>query len=287
MNENLLKSVLENEGSLIPSIFTKKQFNALQRKALGKPLSNAERKTLSTSIKQKMRALESISQGRNIYITGHSNILPERLKAAELILKTYSSQGRVFIAGSFLFSKKFNDIDIFIITSRGYKEEWQGNHHLIFLSGSRLSSPVFQSAAQISISNFPIKSAFEKNRPKLENLMSDYHEAVIEKIRDDEKKEAIRRLAFAHLLFVKDNIPNAKQLKEKTTGASLSELDQMMKELCATLFSRQYLYIGLHTYIKTLEESIKNIKLNSHLQRYKNAYEELIYGKQRSKAETA
>ena len=67
----------------------------------------------------------------------------------------------------------------------------------------------------------------------------------------------------------------------------LDGLDMMVKGLCKKLFSETYLYVEVHTYIKTLAESISNIKPNKHLIRYKNTYEEMIYGRQRSEAEAA
>ena len=108
--------------------------------------------------------------------------------------------------------------------------------------------------------------------------MSDYHEAVIEKMGTEEKQEAARRLVFAYWLFVGGTLSDALGLAKKTKQATLDDLDRMMGELCKKLFSKHYLYIAVHTYIKTLKESIKNIKPNEHLMRYRNAYEDLIYG---------
>lgn len=287
MNENLLKLVLEHERFLIPLIFTRKQLKVLRKKAQGNPLENAERKAMSASIIKKMEALSILCGGRRAYISGYSEILPGRLEEAELILEEYASHGKAFIAGSFLFSKEYNDIDVFIITRGGYREEWQGKRHLIFLSEHRLSSPIFQSAALISVGNFPIPQKLEKKRPKLENLMSDYHEAVIEKMKKDKKQEASRRLAFAYLLFVKREIPHAKKLAKAAQEATLPELDRMIRELCLLLFSHQYLYIGFHTYIKTLKESIRRIHPHEHLLRYKSAYEGIIYGRERNEAQAA
>ena len=287
MNDNLIRLVLENEHALIPLIFTKKQIMALRKKHEGKSLSNAQRKAMSTSIRKKIEALDALFGRNDVYIRGSERFIQGRLEQAEQILEEYSSFGKVFIAGSFLFSREYNDIDIFIITRRGYKEEWRGNRHIIYLTEKRLSKPIFQSTAKISLSTFPIPNRIEKKRPKLENLMSDYHEAVIEKMGTEEKQEAARRLVFAYWLFVGGTLPDASGLSKKTEQATLDDLDSMMGELCKKLFSKHYLYIAVHTYIKTLKESIKNIKPNEHLVRYRNAYEKMIYGRERGKAETA
>ena len=170
MNKNLLKIILKHEQMFVPLIFTRKQLNVLKKRIEGMQLSNAERKTLYTSIKKKMEALNILGGGEmkaKIYLAGHENIIGERLEEAEKLISEYGAQyGKVFISGSFLFSRHYNDIDIFILTQRGYKEKWHDKKHLIFLSEARLAKPIFQSAALISIGNFIIPRKIEKKRPK-------------------------------------------------------------------------------------------------------------------------
>ena len=183
MNENILKIVLEHEKDFEPLIFTKNQLKVMKKRKEGRQLSNAEKKALYTSIKKKMEALSILKEGegRKLYITGHENIIESRLEEAEKLVREYGVKyGKAFIAGSFLFSKNYNDIDIFIIKEKGYKEKWEGHHHLVFVSEKRLEKPIFQSAAKISISTFPIPSKLTKKKPKLSEVMSTYHEAVIE-----------------------------------------------------------------------------------------------------------
>ena len=235
-----------------------------------------------------MEALNLISyenSKESLYISGSENIKAERLEEAKKLVSEYGAKyGNVFVSGSFLFSQNYNDIDIFIIRTRGYKEEWKNNLHLIHISESRISKPIFQSAALISVSNFPILRKISKKRPKLDDLMSDYHEAVIEKMKNEKKNEAARRIIFDYYLLVGDKLLNAKELKELTNLISLEKIDGMMREICTNIFSKKYLYIGLHEYIKTLDESIKNITPNNHLLRYKTNYEAMIYERRRGKA---
>src|SRR3989344_2904237 len=170
MDENLLKIILEHEKDFEPLIFTRKQLKVMKKRKDGRQLSNAEKKALYTSIKKKMEALSILKEGegRKLYIAGYEHIIEGRLEEAEKLVKEYSVKyGKVFIAGSFLFSKNYNDIDIFIIRNKGYKEKWEGNHHLVFVSEKRLEKPIFQSAAKISISTFPIPGKLVKKRPKL------------------------------------------------------------------------------------------------------------------------
>ena len=291
MINKLLEDILKKEGLFVPWVFTKKQFNILKKRNANMPLSNAEKKSLYTSIKKKMGAMESLSRGQKdieYWINGPNEIMPSRLFEAKKLLDEYSRKyDKVFISGSFLFSKKFEDIDVFIIKERGYKEALEGNKHLIFLTEKRLRNPIFQSASLISVSNFAIPRKMRRKKPSLHELMATYHEAVIERLRKEKKPESLRRLIFDYNLFCNNRLLNGKELNAIAWKMQPSDIDGLIKGLCTSLFSRKYLYVEIHSYIKTLEESIKNIKPNAHLLEYINTYEEMIYGRQRSKAEIA
>ncbi len=291
MDRNILKIVLKRKELFVPLIFTEKQFGILKRYDARLKLSNAEKKSLYTSVKKKMEALESFSmeqKGNEHYINSPSEIIPDRLAKAKEILDEHSKRySRVFISGSFLFSEEFNDIDVFVIMQKGYKEKSEGNVHTIFLSEKRLANPVFQSASLISVSNFIIPRKTKKKKPNLSELMTTYHESVIEYLRKEKKPEAVRRLIFDYHLFCRNHLLDGKELKEISKKIKFEEMDNFIKELCRKLFSKTYLYVEVHSYIKTLEESIKHIKPNSHLIRFRNTYEEMIYGEQRNKAEAA
>ncbi|GEM_PF-1781148 len=290
MNETLLKIVLEHEKDFEPLIFTRKQLKVMKKRKEGRQLSNAEKKALYTSIKRKMEALSILKEGegRKLYITGHENIIESRLEEAEKLVREYGVKyGKAFIAGSFLFSKDYNDIDIFIVREKGYKEKWEGNYHLVFISEKRLEKPIFQSAAKISISTFPIPGKLIKKRPTLSKTMSTYHEAVIECMNREKKPEMTRHLIFDYHLFCKNHILDPKNLQEMVKIASLNTLAAYIKELFINLFSKSYLYVGIHWYVQTLEEDIKSTKHNKNLIEYKKTYEELIYGRQRDKGAIA
>lgn len=285
MNQDLLKMVLEHEKDFEPLIFTRKQLEVMKKRNEGRQLTNSEKKALYTSIKKKMETLNILKgEKEKLYITGHENIIEDRLKEAEKLVREYGTKyGKVFIGGSFLFSKDYNDVDIFIVREKGYKEKWEGKHHLVLISEKRLEKPIFQSAAKISISTFPIPGKLIKKRPKLSEIMSTYHEAVIECMNREKKPEMTRHLIFDYYLLCKNHILDPKSLQELVKSASLDNLANYIKELFKTLFSRSYLYVGIHWYVQTLEEDIKSTKHNKNLIEYKKTYEELLYGRQRGK----
>ena len=289
MNQKILKSILENEKLVVPLVFTKNQLSVIKKIYEQKPLTNAEKKAYYSSIKTKLIALTQLikqNKEKEYFVQGHKHIIKERLGKAKQIIKSFKHE-KIFIAGSFLFSEKFNDIDIFILRKKGYKEEWKDNLHIIYLTEKKLSDPVFQAASLISISTFPIPNNIKHKRLKLNEMMSLYHESVIEHIQKKEKTESIRDLVFYNNLLAKKKLLNAIELNKIITKTSLPDIDGMSKQLMQKLFSKSYLYVDIHEYLKTLNKTIQNTKPNHHLVRYKNTYEELINECRPSKAKIA
>ena len=279
MNKKILENIIKNKHLFVPLIFTEKQLTVIIKYNKNLKLTNAEKKALYTSVRKKIEALSTISIEQTDYsINSPDKIIKERLKKARIILDEYRGN-KAFISGSFLFSEDYNDIDIFIIRKKGYKEKWEKDRHIIMLSEKRLKNPVFQSASMISVSNFIIERKLERKKPSLSEIMTTYHEAVIEFLKKDSKPESIRRIIFNYNLFCRNKILDGKELRTETDKIKIDNLDYMIKGLCKKLFSKTYLYVEIHEYIKTLTESIKKISLNDHLVRYRKTYEEMIYGR--------
>ncbi|PIN81074.1 hypothetical protein COV11_02750 [Candidatus Woesearchaeota archaeon CG10_big_fil_rev_8_21_14_0_10_30_7] len=282
MNENLLKIVLSQKKLFIPLIFTDKQFLVIEKYQNKKKLSNAEKKAFYTSIKKKLNALSYLCRddcAREYFLQGREFMISSRVEEAKKIIKYYCKKyEKVFVSGSFLFSEKYEDVDVFIIKKKGYSEKFEGKKHLIFLTKKRLTQAIFQSASLISVSNFLIKKEEITKRPKLSELMSTYHEAVIELIRKEKKPESARRLIFDYSRFCKKKLLNPKELYEETKKLNVKIICQIIKEVLKQLFSRTYLYVALHNYLKILAETINNVTPNFHLEIFKKTYEEMIYG---------
>jgi hypothetical protein len=280
MNEKILNNVLENKDMFVPLIFTEKQMNVLDKYSKHSNLSNAEKKALYTSITKKINALESIKMETNIeyFINGRSKIIPSRLEEAKRIIKEYSKKyKKVFISGSFLFSKEYGDIDIFIVRERNYDEKLEDKRHIVFVTEKRLSRPVFQSAALISVANFNIPNKIEKRSIKLGEFMSSYHESIIE-IDSNYDRDLTRYIVFTYYLEIKNMLLDGSELSGITKSAVREDIDKMIKEVIKHVFSKKYVYIEIHNYIKTLKDAIETERPNNHLIHYKDTYEELIYG---------
>lgn len=280
MDSGILKIISQNKEMFVPLIFTQKQFSILERYSAGEKLGLAEKKSLYTSITRKIKALGLVQAKPkdNFYIKGGQYLSPDRIVMAKEIINKFPNE-QIFIAGSFLFSKKYRDIDIYILRERGYKEIQDQEKHLIYLTRKKLADVVFQSAALISVSNFENTLKPRLRKIFLHQLMSIYHEAVIEYLQNDEKKDNLRELIFHHNLICQHKLINALEIQEIMAQIKINQIDEMFTNLCKSLFSKTYLYVEVLEYIRTLKESIKNIKQNFHLEHYKNTYEELIYGR--------
>jgi hypothetical protein len=286
MDKNILKNILQNKELFVPLILTQKQFSTLKKYDQNIPLSNAEKKAIYTSITKKMKALATIKieQENEWYIQGADKIVTGRIEKAKAIISEYATKhSKVFISGSFLFSKKYNDIDIFIVRERGYKEEYKDDHHIIFIPEKRLSKPVFQSAALISVSTFNIPFKKGKITLKLGEFMSSYHEAVIE-IMSNQERELTRYIIFTYYYKIKKKMLNGKELQKKTQETTIPQLELMVKSVLNQFFSKKYLYVAIYPYIKNLSEFIESEKNVANLKKYKAFYEELIYDTRRSTA---
>ncbi|MBI4139947.1 hypothetical protein HY483_03215 [Candidatus Woesearchaeota archaeon] len=286
MNIDILKRVILNKKQFVPLIFTDKQFLVMQKYFQKKSLTNSERKALYTAITKKIRALESlksVTTDKEFFVQGNDKILPERFKEAKKIIEELSKENKkIFVSGSFLFSKEYDDIDIFVIREKGYKEVLQGKKHLIFLTEKRLSQPIFQSTIRISISNFLPPKNIDKKKIFLDQLMSTYHEAIIELLRQEEKPESLRRLVFYYELLCNNRLLDPLELNIALKKSEVRDVEFMFKKLSKKLFTKSYLYVKIHEYIKTLKNSIKIINPNVHLTMFKKTYEEIIYGRIKS-----
>ncbi len=293
MSLEILRIIAADRKAFVPLIISPRQHDAIKKYVSGRETTKAERKYLYTVVKRKVQALRlliSEVQGeREYFINSGWEIKPERLERAKQVIRQLSARhGKVFIAGTFLFSEQYNDIDIYIIGER-YNEAHEGKFHYIFVPEKKLAHEAFQSAARISVANFKIPFKLKKKRKFLYEIMSTYHEAVIELDKREKKPEALRSLVFDYCLECEKRPLNSKELKEEADNImkkkQLAKLDRMCKELLKKTYSKKYLYVGLHRYIKSLDSAISSIKANENLKRYKKTYEELIYESRRAKAE--
>ncbi|MBS3123092.1 hypothetical protein J4437_00495 [Candidatus Woesearchaeota archaeon] len=243
MNKEICKKIVENKEKFIPALFTIKQINLIEKYLQTKSLSNSEKTTLYSTIKRKIEALQTLKE--ESYING-SNMIPERVEEAKKILIGLN-QERAFISGSFLYKKKYNDIDIFVI-SRRRKSYTLAEKHFTFILESDLKRPIFVSAFKYSVANFQNSVKITKKRSKIEDTLFLYQWIISQIIQNEDQKE-IRDLVLQYFMHLKNEILDARSLnleveriKAMSKEDRIKEINQITKELVLNTFSLKYLY---------------------------------------------
>jgi len=275
MDKYLLKTVLERKEDVVHLLFTSNQLSIIQKYLDKQELTNSEKKSLYTSIKKKTEAIKKLSLKKNNDFFIRGNLIPERVEQAKNIIKQFPGE-KVFLAGSFLFSKNYDDIDIYILKERGYKELHKGNKHIIYLTKKRLKQAIFQSTILNSVSNYDNYLEYNFKKLLLNELMSLYHEAIIEFLEKQSKKESLRNLIFNYYLS-KNKLIDAIKLKQLIKNSSLEKIDFYFSETCKKFYSKKYLYVRFLEYANTLRKTLKNLNNKVHIQHYLKLYERIIH----------
>ncbi len=243
MNIEICKSILDHRAQLVPAIFTERQVDLVQRYSQHQKFTPSERAYFYSAIRRKMEALSSLRE--EYYVTG-TEMLPERVKQAKQILKKLGYE-KAFISGSFLFKKKYGDIDIFIISKRR-KSFTKSKQHFTFIIPSDLHQPIFVSAAKYSVANFPAIVKTDLNKNRANDLLFTY-QWVINQILEGEDQKELRDLLLQHSLRVEKKVPDARSLDLKTQELKalpreerINEVNMIVRETLLKMYSARYLY---------------------------------------------
>lgn len=172
----------DNRSLLVPSIFTERQFALLEKKLRQKSMTPTERAYFSRTIVKKIKAMRCLGKEKESWFAyGEKEMLPERKKNAIKIFKQIErnhKNQKILIFGSFLYSKNYQDIDIFIL-SRYQKEDYRkGKLHFNYFSPEVENSLFFLSLSKICIANFNLDFLFVKEKIDLNLLVSKYQEVI-------------------------------------------------------------------------------------------------------------
>jgi len=274
MNNKICKKLLKNKEKFVPYLFTDKQIKVISKHINNKPMTNTEKVYLYSSIKRKIDALSLLKEEFYFYGT---NMIQERLKKAKELLKEIND--KAFISGSFLFSKNYNDIDLYIISNRR-KQYHKGKMHFIYIAEEDLKKPIFQSAAKYCVSNFEITMDKPiRKRMKFNDLIVNYETTIVELL-DKEDEKTIREVLFEYYIQLKNTILSSYEIYTKTiniinTSKSINILNNMVKELLLKNYSKRYIYDELSNFVKRLDGDIKEFKANENLKIYRTLFNEV------------
>lgn len=274
MNKDLCKNILQNKEKFIPSIFTNRQIEIIEKYLKNKQLSRTEKTYLYSAIKKKIGALSILKE--EFYVNGR-NMISKRINRAKRILKELNK--KAFISGSFLYAKKYNDIDVYII-SKKRKQYHKENKHFIFITESDLKLPLFASVAKYSIANFEIPNyKISKKRKHLdENILS--YQIAIKEILENESPNSLKYLILEYYLTIKNKLLDSYELSQEYkkiihSKDNIKQINLMLKKIILHSHSKRYIYDILVKFTKKLGKDIKTYSANKNLIIYKQLFDEI------------
>ncbi len=281
--ENLisLKSVIENETLLKKRIFTEIQLNTLKKKLKNQKLTTTEKAYYYKYIKPKINAMFSLLNISKFNIQGKENIIQARIPTAINIIKNISKKHKnkkIMISGSFLFSKDYNDIDVFIFSKYNKEDYTDGKAHINFLPESALNSLFFSSLSGISISNFSYETKNEFNI-SLKKIMQSYELLVNCILNKEDYQKELRNFVLESEYVSKKIVLNPKQLYElkkiiEKKGVIKTASIQFINSLILG-YSRNIL-LKLKKYISDYSLLLKRYKNAENINIYINTYKKVI-----------
>lgn len=264
MNSEICKTILDHRAQLVPAIFTKRQVDLVQKYSQHQKFTPSEQAYFYSAIRRKMEALSSLQE--EYYVTG-TEMLPERIKQAKKILKELGYE-KAFISGSFLFKKKYNDLDIFIVRKRR-KSFHKGKQHFTFITPKDLHQPIFVSAAKYSVANFPAVVKTDLSKNKADDLLFIY-QWVINQVLEGEDQKELRDLLLQYSLQVEKKVPDARSLdlnvqefKMLPQDERINEVNLIVRETLLKMYSTRYLYQIISKFQRNIQELGKEYKTDN------------------------
>ena len=169
------------KNDIVPALFTRHQFDLIIKKFSGKAMTPTEKNEFSRAISKKMKGIMKLidNESNGVFIYGKERILPERLQQASTYLRRFSRKLKnkhIILTGSFLYSKSYNDIDIFIVSKYEKEERSEGKFHINYLTEDVYTSLFFKSITKLGISNREIMKYPIEEKANLDTFISLYQE---------------------------------------------------------------------------------------------------------------
>lgn len=271
MINEICKTVVFNKNFFVPFVFTKKQYFIIKKYLNKKSLNSNEKVYFYGSITKKLRALSLLRQE---YFVRGKNMIFNRIEKSKKILSDIG--GEAFVSGSFLHSKNYEDIDVFVISKKRKQFVKEGVHY-VFITMKDLEKPIFASAMNYCVSNFALPDIKVKTkRFGLENTLLAYQLSISELNEDGFK--SLKNLIMEYYLVVEGRVLDSFELSKKyddiKKGDSIKKINALTKKLLLNAYSKRYLYLESVNLSKKFAELIKKYE-SSDLIIYKNFFDEL------------
>ena len=268
-----LAEIISRAPELIQAkVFTPKQVAVVNKKLLGQKLTLTERTYYYKFIRPKIMA---ILPSEEVYVNG--SILPERIQPAKRILEKIQRKHRrqkILISGSYLFSKKYHDIDVFILSKYDKADYQQGKIHVSFLWESALQSLFFSSIAKMSISNFKI----EEKLPSLllKTVLATYELLINEILNKEDFSSTLRTFLLQIEYFSKELILDPQQLSKMAAKIfTIPRLSRYLVDGLVIACSKKD-FVQLHREIDDYLKLKEEYKNSSNISIYVQTYQEVL-----------
>ncbi|GEM_PF-3952737 len=270
------------KAQLVPALFTAHQFELLHKKQKNIMLSLSEKNEFSRAISRKMNGIYALMQKNTSskYIYGRETILPTRLTEALSLLKKYTRKFKnkhIIIMGSFLYNKKYNDIDIIVISKYEKPERFIGEVHISYFTPEVYGSLFFASVRQLCISNQEIELQHITEKISVDTFISLYQELLTDLDRHPNSiKSTLRDFVLQAAYLSSLPLPHSKQLNRQTDALMQAK---MPKEVLKNIFIQTLFFastsIQLTHSLAPLIHSYRD--LTKEYPQHKSHYTELIH----------
>jgi hypothetical protein len=216
-------------------------------------------------------------------LNGKKFIRKDRIDKVMSLLKKYSRKHKgmkILISGSFLYSKKYNDIDIFVISKYDKEDYKAGNIHINYLPLDVEKTLFFQSINAISVSNFKPEEKIREDFD-ISDILHLYEVVILLIIQNDEYIQELRDL-IVRLEFVSNKvILNSMQIKViiDKIRESKKPIEVINKYLIAKIinaYDETILKKALNKFIEKNRSPEKGQKLYENWKIYNQTYKEAI-----------
>ncbi|MEK6952261.1 MAG: hypothetical protein AABX29_04555 [Nanoarchaeota archaeon] len=213
-NQLSLKNLSKAKPYLVPYVFTERYFDILKTRLQNKKLSYNERHYYNHFIKKKLQGMFKLFDITD-KVQGKEFIREDRLKKVIALLKKYTRKHKnmkILISGSFLYNKRYNDIDIFILSKYNKEDYRDGLIHINYLPLDVEKTIFFKSIYSISVANFKSEEEI-KEKFMVEDILNYYELVILLLIQKDDYIRELRDLIIMAEYISNRVVLNSMQLK--------------------------------------------------------------------------
>ncbi|MFH1210136.1 MAG: hypothetical protein V1663_05095 [archaeon] len=276
-----LELIEQNESLLVGRIFTEMQLNILKKRLQNKSLDSNEKTYYYKFIKPKIRAMMAFFNISEININGKELIKENRLEEAIKIIHKLEQKHKgkkIILSGSFLFNKKYNDIDIFVFSKYDKEDYQKGKIHVTFLHESAIESLFFSSLCKISVSNFnyTIKNNFDI---ELSNVLQTYELLINTILNKEDYEKNLRDFILQTEYISKGVVLNPKQLYDLQEKLSQKKIDILSNTFINSLilsYTTKQLNTKLKAQVKDYKKLLTEYTTAKNLPVYIDTYSRVI-----------